>query len=370
MILILNTDKVLNYNCLDGYNYLEVFIYDTDLYSENENKLLLNNYNDFYGSILQIFRKVNWWEINFVISCHEYSNLLSGYIRDFLGINGHSFSNMLNFTNKYIMKKKLYEAGLPVTKFYKEIQVLNKEYLSKPFLGAGCIGIKEIFNFTECNYDSYIEEKLNVKSEFHIDSIIINGEVKFSLISNYISPLLNYREGDLVGSYPLQKDSILYSKLEKLNRDALKFLGARSGVFHLEALFDVNGNLFIGEIGARPGGAGIPPYFKQITGSDIWDCHLMASLDREININNKNIFDNIGWFYTPINILKKINIDKIIKYIEANYIEIVFFENYGDYDKEIHSCSRINNSLFLVKALSHVHLKSFMNKINKEINMI
>ncbi len=364
MIIILNTDKKLPNELLTSLDYREFFLYPTLRYdSENKRHFLLSNYKDFALSVKDILKIVPWHEIDDVISCHENANLLSGFLRSLFNVHGHTFQTMLNFTNKYIMREvlKVNDIKVPEFKRYLANYADKDGFLIKPFFGACCDGIADAQQYSH-DQDSgsfFYERFVDVAAEYHIDTVMTDGRICRSVISQYIHPVLQYRNGAVMGSRLLSESSSYYRALEKINYCALAALGGREGVFHLEAYIDKYDNILIGEVASRPAGAGITKYLAYAADIDLWEEHLLSCTGKETIREKKERADNSGWFYTCANFNVNYSFKQIAEIALRNHIKFIDKQDFPEIDSTPHPWCRLNNSHIIVQAENCHDLDSF-----------
>jgi carbamoylphosphate synthase large subunit len=112
----------------------------------------------------------------------------------------------LRFTNKYLMKRCLSLAGLPVAPFRLVVPEAGADpdpdiplpLVVKPVTGAGSVGVRQVLNQAEwdawCRQNDghgvFLAESLvKMDSELHADGVIVDGQVRFCCVSRYTRPL-------------------------------------------------------------------------------------------------------------------------------------------------------------------------------------
>lgn len=236
-------------------------------------------------------------------------------LRESLALPGQSMSEALRFTNKYLMKRCLNSAGIPVAPFQLVMPsvtairdvAITPPLLIKPVAGAGSVGVRQVPDQAEWDLWSdqnagrgvFLAERLvEMDSELHADGVVVDGEVLFCCVSQYTRPLLEAC-GSMVGSYVLPATDPLASRARDLHRNVVAALGLRSGVTHME-LFDTPGGLLVSEIASRPGGGGIGLAVAWATGVDLVQAAMALQLGAPVTLpqaaQRRSL---VGWLGVP-----------------------------------------------------------------------
>lgn len=240
--------------------------------------------------------------IEHVVTPVEFSQAAGGYVRSTLGLPGLGYDAALGFSHKYVMKQRLREAGLPVTDF---AQILSLDEVPaaadrtgwpcvvKPVFGGGCLDV--VVLESRAHFDAFaaspqadslrasrdpliVEAYVPMDAEFHCDGVVHDGEVLFAAASRYFTPLLGQID-NFSGSYFLPDDHPGLAPALELHARAVRALGMRSGVTHLE-LFDTPDGFLVGEVACRPAGGGITDAVRLQYNVDIWQAFLDTSIGR------------------------------------------------------------------------------------------
>src|SRR5262245_25125684 len=107
---------------------------------------------------------------------------------------------------------------------------------------------------------------------FHVDSIVNEGKVIFSVVHKYAKPPLNVsHDGGVVMTRTLERDSEAAIGLRDLNVKVLQALGMVRGITHDEFIKgQADGKLYFLEVAARVGGANIADLVEAATGVNPW----------------------------------------------------------------------------------------------------
>ena len=309
-VILLNSGKT------DAYRHLAKFVSEaeidviterkyTALYPQNTN---LHYVNDIANAteVLNVARKLDsFGSIAAVVSPSERSLPVGGYLRTYFDLPGTGFDVAWGFANKSVMKRRLRSAGMEVA---QSLTISNIEQMIdggdeigwpvviKPVIGSGSMNTYKINNreeaisflngpqadwFRKSRYQIIIEEYIEIRGEYHCDAIIQHGQVVFSVLQRYFSPLLECT-GVWGGSIMIGKSDERYDKISVIYSKVVKALGLNDGVTHMEA-FWTGSKFIVGEISCRPAGGGIPKSILLKYGIDLWDAFTAASLNLDYN---------------------------------------------------------------------------------------
>lgn len=169
--------------------------------------------------------------------------------------------------------------------------------------------------------------------EFHIDSIIQDGEIKFSYASMYPTPLVNFMEHSFVGTIALDQRTTLSKELMAYNLEVIKALNICNGVTHLECFKDLeeDSQICFCEIALRPAGSAIPENLKLQTNVDIIDGFAAVEIGEKYVPDCKFIDGIMGSLQIPINYSGKVvSIEHSnILALESNIVKADYFVEVG-----------------------------------------
>ncbi len=228
-------------------------------------------------------------QIDQIIPLDEYDVEMAAIVREHLRMPGMGHSAARFFRDKLAMRTRAQEAGIPVPDF---VGVLNHDqirqftervpapWMLKPRTWAGAVGMKKIHSADELwgqlesmgdEQSSYLLEQFVPGDVFHVDSIVNNSEVVFSIVHKYAKPPLNVsHDGGVFMTRTLERDSADAVALRKLNVDLLKALGLVRGIAHAEYIKGEDGKFYFLEVAARVGGANIADLIEAATGLNPW----------------------------------------------------------------------------------------------------
>ncbi len=264
-------DDAWPYDALDGVHYMHS----------------LNNRQHVINAVAWMNRGLR---IDLIMPLDEYEIETAAVVREHLQMPGMSVSAAHVFNDKLAMRVRAAAAGIDVPEFsrvlnYDELREFMQRvpgpWLLKPRNEAGAMGIKRcedadrVWRALEQLGDQqshYLLEKFVPSDVFHVDSIVSNGEIRFSCASAYGRPPLSVSHGGGVfTTRTLPDDSAESAALRAANARVLETLGLRNGVAHVEFLRTVADKrwLFL-EAAARVGGANISDMLEHATGINPW----------------------------------------------------------------------------------------------------
>lgn len=240
-----------------------------------------------------------------VVSPSERSMPAGGFVRSILSLPGVPFETANLLTNKVAMKQRLLAAGVPVAPFRGAVgaeqlraaaQELGFPVIVKPAFGTGSMNTHVLES--EADLDALLDAEsagvlvdppkllaveafLPVRQEITCDGVIIDGEVRFAIASQYHAPLIG-GIGTMVGASTISSTDRRSGEVRALHERVVSVLGVRDAVTHMEALVTDDG-ILLGEIACRPGGAGVVDSARLSTGVDLWEAFMLLSLGRPVS---------------------------------------------------------------------------------------
>ncbi len=228
--------------------------------------------------------------IDRVAPLDEFDIEVAASLREHLRIPGMGETTARYFRDKLAMRIQAQDKGVLVPEF---VEVINhdklREFMTrvappwvlKPRFSASAIGIKKLTQADELwpvldelgDEQSYHVLEQFVPGEiYHVDSIISEREVVFSIAHQYGKPPLTIMHGGgIFTSRTLPRNGEEARTLRELNRQVLLGFGLVRGVAHTEFIrASANGNFYFLETAARVGGANIAELIEAATGVNIW----------------------------------------------------------------------------------------------------
>mgnify|MGYP001613478793 CR=1 FL=1 len=161
------------------------------------------------------------------------------------------------------------------------IERVPPPWVFKPRSEAGAIGIKkvgsadELWKWLETLGDQqsfFVLERYVPGRVYHVDSIVSEREVVFSIASGYWLPPMDVSHGGgIFTTSVLPRENEDTQALLELNRELLAALGMVRGINHVEFIKGDDGHLYFLECAARVGGANIAEMVDYASGVNLWD---------------------------------------------------------------------------------------------------
>lgn len=235
--------------------------------------------------------------IDHVIALSEKHQELAGKFLDIIkGVNENQRIAKI-FRDKVEMKKHLSVFDIRVPEFGHVSGALSlfEKYgkiVIKPLDGMGSENIHiidnkilllELLNNPEINNTTYECEEFIDGELIHIDSVVIDGEIKVHRVSLYSNNTADFNEYSFWSSFNIDDDD-----LSMFNSDVIKAMGLVSGVTHLEVFRKSNGEIVFCEIAKRAGGAGIVDVTEIVTGVNLRTVDTSLYLSRPYSIKKQS----------------------------------------------------------------------------------
>ncbi|MBB5998523.1 ATP-grasp domain-containing protein [Streptomonospora salina] len=229
-----------------------------------------------------------------------------------LGLPGVGFHTATGFTDKYAMKRRLAAAGIDVAGHrlaqdrphaVEAAHRLGFPVVVKPLYGGGSMGVAVCADADEVEqwWDRFaagkhrpaalVERRADIVAEYHLDSIVLDGRVRFSVASRYLEPMLETaRVRHPYASYQLPGDHPDSREVTALHERAVAALGLGSAVTHME-VFKTDDGWLASEIACRAAGGAIPEAIAMRHGPDLFDTAIGLSLGRTPDVTGPAPYD-------------------------------------------------------------------------------
>jgi hypothetical protein len=220
-------------------------------------------------------------------------------VREHLGIHGMDAVTALNFRDKAQMKTVLRAAGVPCARHRLAESAADAAAFAaeagfplvvKPPAGAGA---KSTFRLDDLgDLKAWLEmappspdrpaqiEEFLTGDEGSYDSVMIDGRIVWDSVSNYLpTPLEVLRNPWMQWAVLLPRDiGPEYDSIRQIAPGALRALGLRTGLTHMEWFRRPDGTVAVSEVGARPPGAQITSMLNYAHDFDLYSAwtHLMV----------------------------------------------------------------------------------------------
>ncbi|WP_271400411.1 ATP-grasp domain-containing protein [Salinicoccus roseus] len=197
----------------------------------------------------------------------------AAFVAEKMGLPGIGYETACLFTDKFLMREKCKELGIPTLKYkmVSDIQeaieffeIINKDVILKPVDNQGSKGISKVTNKSELKIkfneairysksETVLIEQFVTGREFVVEGLAFNYEFQ-----NLICGDTHYFDIPDVFSattrvFPSEADEKLIKRVENLNKKIITGFGLRQGISHSEFIMDGN-DIYLIETAARGGG--------------------------------------------------------------------------------------------------------------------
>ena len=228
--------------------------------------------------------------IDLIAALDDFDVETAAHLREHFRLPGMGDSLARNFRDKLAMRTTARHAGLLVPEFtgvfnHDDLNAFMSRvappWLLKPRSEASSMGIKkinhpdELWPILESLGDQgsfFLLEQFISGDVYHVDGLMDNGKVLFSMAHKYGQPPLSvYSGGGVFITRSLDRGSEEAKELVALNKQVLKAMGLVRGATHSEYIkSQEDGRLYFLENAARVGGANIAECVAYASGVNLW----------------------------------------------------------------------------------------------------
>lgn len=213
-------------------------------------------------------------------------------VREALGIEGMDVRTARNVRDKALMKTVLREAGVPCARH--QLVTSAGEALAfagtvgfplvvKPPAGAGAQATYRLDDVSTLQSwlaalppnadDPALLEEFLVGEEHTYDAVTIGGQTVWWSVADYLPPPLEVLRNPWIqwtAVLPRELDDPRYAGIWDVGPAALRALGVRDGLTHMEWFRRPDGSVAVSEVGARPPGAQITSMLGYVHDVDMY----------------------------------------------------------------------------------------------------
>ncbi|MCE0828837.1 ATP-grasp domain-containing protein [Buttiauxella sp. A2-C2_NF] len=256
----------------------------------------LSNYDQDDDGLFELVEKIyQITPFDYVFCRAEVDVIRAADIRSRYGISGQSSYSAFCYRDKYLMKERLSGEDVQLSAYRKvdspeDIREFCGDngfpYVIKPRLASGSSGVAIIKSLEEL--DSYLKYSENQVSGmlvenyvdgemFHVDGLIVDGELRFIQPFKYVNDCLSYRDNMYIGNIPLGKNERLYSLLADTTKKIICCMPeTKNFAFHCELWVTKQQDIIFCEIASRTGGGMISFLIEEMSGLNIDRAWLLA----------------------------------------------------------------------------------------------
>ncbi|MBA4601212.1 ATP-grasp domain-containing protein [Thermoactinomyces mirandus] len=295
----LNEDLYLMTNidyCKDFTNYRQTYCFE--------------NYDHNHAvefTALKLYQKNPYRRI---VATAERDILRAARLREFLGLEGQSLDSALAFRDKMKMKSILKSAGIRVPAYarlnsaidlYRFVRSRGYPVVVKPIDGMGSRNTTvlendhDTLNFLAEGLDHNLEVEEFIEGEmYHIDGLILDGQIVLCWPSKYLNHCLAFQEGKYLGSYLLSPQNPLTPRLQAYVRSILGILPSPlNTTFHAEVFHTPDNELVLCEVACRTGGSRICEEYRQAFEIDLTKLSVQSQCGITVRLPDR-VRDGLG----------------------------------------------------------------------------
>ncbi len=229
-------------------------------------------------------------QIDLIVALDDFDVETAAHLREHFRLPGMGDSLARNFRDKLAMRTTARNAGVLVPEFtgvfnYDDLREfmahVSPPWLLKPRSEASSMGIKKIEHADEIwpaleslgdQQSFFLMEQFVAGDVYHVDGLVDDGEVLFSMAHKYGKPPLSvYAGGGVFLTRSLDRESEEAKALVALNKQVLKAMGLVRGATHSEYIKShADGQYYFLENAARVGGANIAECVDYASGVNLW----------------------------------------------------------------------------------------------------
>jgi biotin carboxylase len=245
-------------------------------------------------TIEQILNTVSWLarsrRFDRIVALDEFDLETAAQIREHMRIRGMGVTASAYYRDKLAMRIGARESGILVPEFcrvlnYDELRAymdhVPAPWLLKPRSEASALGIRMIHEPEQLwraldelgdRQSRFLMEQFVPGDIFHVDSIVSEGKVVFSVAHQYGRPPMQVmHEGGVFTTRTVDRGSREWAELTALNDRLVPALGMMRGVTHAEYIrAHADRHYYFLEVAARVGGAFISDLVEASTGVNLW----------------------------------------------------------------------------------------------------
>lgn len=225
-----------------------------------------------------------------IIALDEFDLETAAQLREHMRIDGMGVTTTAFYRDKLAMRTGARKAGFLVPEFcpiinYDDLRAYMERvappWLLKPRAEASALGIRTIHDSETLwrtldelgdRQSSFLLEQFVPGDIFHVDSIVSDNVVVFSVVHQYGRPPMQVmHDGGVFTTRTVDRSSREWTELSRINASLAPAFGLARGVTHAEYIrAHADGRYYFLEIAARVGGAFIADLVTTATGVNLW----------------------------------------------------------------------------------------------------
>jgi biotin carboxylase len=242
----------------------------------------------------QILNTVSWMargkRFDRIVALDEFDQETAALVREHMRLPGMNLSTANCYRDKLAMRTRARASGFLVPEFcgifcYDDLRAymdrVPPPWLLKPRAEASALGIRTMHEPERLwrtldelgdEQSRFLLEQFVPGDIFHVDSIVTESKVVFSVAHQYGRPPMQVmHDGGVFTTRTVDRTSEDWRQLTELNARLAPALGMVHGVTHAEYIrAHADGRFYFLEIAARVGGAFISDLVESATGINLW----------------------------------------------------------------------------------------------------
>ncbi|MFH8991852.1 acetyl-CoA carboxylase biotin carboxylase subunit family protein [Streptomyces sp. NPDC017940] len=236
-----------------------------------------------------------------VIAVHERAVLLAAELRSKFGLPGMDFETATLFRDKLRMKEAVRASGAAVVPDFSALDspadLLNVDWSTgrKVIKSRWGLAAKDLFMVDTLDEARDVVARLDLSGAhygieefvtgriYHCDSVVRDGEIRFSSVGRYLTDPAGYRPGGIFGTV-LVREGELAKRITELSASVLSALGIKDGTTHLELFHTPADELIFCEVAGRPPGGIIPPVIEWQYGFNIVEAQIRLDAGLDVSL--------------------------------------------------------------------------------------
>jgi len=234
-------------------------------------------------SVLEVARS---WHLDFIVASTESSVVPAATLRAKLGLPGTSLEVAMLAHNKFVMKTRAREHGIPITDFHLInaednaallISKLGLPLVLKPVDESGATDVKVLHSREQIKQlmrPGLLAEAFVAGTEVSVETFVVDGAPIFHNVTDYLHPWQK-------SVAPASLDAELTKQIFAINRRVIKAFGIQHGMTHAEYYLTASGPVF-GEIAVRPPGGYYMELIEKAYRFDSWETYIAIETEGKI----------------------------------------------------------------------------------------
>ncbi|MVO88938.1 hypothetical protein GPA10_30325 [Streptomyces sp. p1417] len=240
-----------------------------------------------------------------VVAVHERAVLLAAEMRSKFGLPGMDFATATLFRDKLRMKEAVRASGAAVVPDFSALDtpddLLNVDWSTgrKVIKSRWGLAAKDLFMVDTLDEAREVVAGLDLSGAhygieefvtgriYHCDSVVRDGEIRFSSVGGYLTDPAGYRPGGIFGTV-LVREGELAKRITELSAAVLAALGIKDGTTHLELFHTPADELVFCEVAGRPPGGVIPPVIEWQYGFNIVEAQIRLDAGLDVSLGTRD----------------------------------------------------------------------------------